>query len=116
MAEAADSLLHIAEHQQHLHTGGGPNGPPPPPLTSDQLQRVYFRTRQADYFLAQSHDPRAASFPKWATDFYQLAVRAYERKDMVAAGENARCAEEVVKALESLAQAAASANVRPSAP
>ncbi len=110
-AEAADALLHIAEHQQHLRTGGGPKGPPPASEIEDHLQRVYFRTQQADYFLQQSHDPQAGSFAKWARDFYQLAVRAYERKDLVAADENAKCAEEVIKALENLAQAASPTNV-----
>ena len=106
MAEAADALIHVAEHQQHLRTGGGPKGPPPPADIQDHLQRVYFRTQQAEYFSLQSHDPRAASFPKWARDFYEMAVRAYERKDLVAADENAKCADEIVKALENLAQAA----------
>ncbi|MDQ2777057.1 MAG: hypothetical protein M3Y57_19365 [Acidobacteriota bacterium] len=113
LAEAADSLLHIAEHQQHLRTGGGPKGPPLAPEIQDHLQRVYFRIQQADYFLQQSHDSQAVSFPKWARDFYQLALRAYDRKDMVAADENAKCAEEVVKALENLAQAASPANIPP---
>ncbi len=108
LTEAADALLHIAEHQQHLRTGGGPKGPPPAEEIQDHLQRVYFGTQQADYFLTQSHDSRAAAFPKWARDFYQLALAAYDRQDLIAADENAKCAEEVVKALENLAQAAAS--------
>jgi hypothetical protein len=111
MADAADALLHVAEHQQHLRAADGPKGPSPAGEIRDHLQRVYFRTQQADYFLSQSHDSRAASFPKWARDFYQLAVRAYERKDLIAADENAKCAEEIVKALESLAQAASPANI-----
>jgi hypothetical protein len=115
MADAADALFHIAEHQQHLRTGGGPAGPPPAAAIEDHLQRVYFRTEQAAYFLAQAHDARAKSFPKWARDFYQLAVRAFEQKDLVAADENAKCADEVVKALEDLAQASA-ASLSPSPP
>jgi hypothetical protein len=71
----------------------------------DQLQRTYFRIQQADYFLSKAHDARAASFPRWSRDFYQLAVRAYERHDLLAAGENAESAEDVVRALENLAQA-----------
>lgn len=106
LAEAADALLHVAEHQEHLRSGGGPKGPPAADLLRDHMQRVYFRTQQADYFFDQSHDTRAAPFPKWARDFYQLAVRAYERNDLIAADENAKCAEEVVRALEGLAQAA----------
>ena len=116
LAEAADALLHVAEHQQHLQTGGGPHGPPPTGDIHDHLQRVYFRTRQAEYFFRQSHDPRAASFPKWARDFYQIAVRAYDNNDLLAADENAKCADEVVKALENLAQAATPANIPPPPP
>ena len=111
LADAVDALLHVAERQQHLRAEGGPKGPPSAQEAQDHLQRVYFRTQQANYFFQQCHDPRAASFPKWARDFYQLAVRAYERKDMAAADENAKCAEEVVRALENLAQAAAPATI-----
>jgi len=107
MAEAADAMLHVAEHQQHLRAQSEPKGPPPNAPLQDQLQRTYFRIQQADYFVSEAHDARAVSFPKWSRDFYQLAVRAYERHDLPAADENAKSAEDVVRALESLAQAAA---------
>lgn len=113
---AADALRHVAEHQEHLRVTGGPKGPPPPPDLQRHLERVYFRLQQADYFLAEAHDPVAASFPKWARDFYQLAVSASGRNDPVAADENAKCAEEVVKALENLAQAATGQPGPPSPP
>ncbi len=106
-AAAADALLHIAEHQEHLRTNGGPKGPPPLPEIRQHLERVYFQLQQADYFLAESRDRKAAPFPKWARDFYQVAVKAADSDDAVAADENAKCAEEVVRALENLAQAAA---------
>ncbi len=115
LAEAAGALIHVAEHQQHILSGGGPKGAPPADAIQNHLQRVYFRTQQADYFLGQAHDSRAASFPKWARDFYQLALRAYDRHDLLAADENAKCADEVVKALENLAQAA-SPPITPPAP
>lgn len=107
LAAVSDALLRVAEHQQHLQTGGGPKGPPPARDIEDHLQRVYFRVRQADYFCQQAHDPRVASFPGWARDFYQLALRAYDHRDLVAADENAKSAEDIVMALENLAQAAA---------
>ena len=113
LVEAAEALLHVAEHQQHLRTGGGPKGPPSPPELQDRLQRVYFRTQQAEYFFDQSRSREAAAFPAWSRDFYQLASRAYERRDWVAADENAKCAEEVVKALENLAQAATPVSIPP---
>jgi hypothetical protein len=105
LAAAADALLHVAEHQQHLRRGGGANRPPSANAIQDQLQRVYFRTQQADYFFNQSHDARAHSFPQWARDFYQLAVRDNERRDFIAADENAKSSDDVVRALENLAQA-----------
>ena len=105
LAAAADSLLHVAEHQEHLRAGDGPRRPPPA-AGNDQLQRIYFRIQQANFFYDQSHDPRAASLPQWARDFYQLAVRASERNDFVAADQNAKSSDDIVKALENLAQAA----------
>lgn len=112
LAEAADSFVHVAEHQEHLQARGEPKGPPvpPPDAIQDHLQRVYFRIQQADFFLTQAHDPRADAFPKWARDFYQLAERDYERKDFLAADENAKSSDDVVRALENLAQAATSRN------
>ena len=107
MAAAADALIHIAEHQEHLRSNGGPKGPPPLPEVRRHLERVYFQLQQADYFLAESHEQKAAPFPKWARDFYQIAAKAADSGDAVAADENAKCAEEVVRALENLAQAAA---------
>ena len=104
-AEAADAMLHVADHQEHLYAGGGPKEPPPAEAIADHLDRAYFRTQQADYFAGQSKIPQAGALAKWARDFYQLAVRAYERKDLVAADENTKCAEEVTRALENVAQA-----------
>lgn len=106
LAAATDSLLHVAEHQDHLRTGVRPPGPTPVDPIRDRLHRTYFRIQQADFFYAQSRDPRAASMPRWARDFYQQAVRASERGDFVAADENAKSSDDVVKALENLAQAA----------
>lgn len=107
---AADAFLHVAEHREHLKAGGGPKGPPPPNEIKDHLHRVYFRTEQAQYFLSESHDPGAAALPDLARNFYELAVRAYDRKEWVSADENAKCADEVVTALENLAQAASVSN------
>ena len=106
MGEAADALLHVAEHQQHLREIEGQKRILSADAIEDHLQRVYFRTQQADFFSQQTHNAQVAGFPKWSRDFYQLAVRAYERKDLVAADENGKSAEDIVKALESLAQAA----------
>ena len=106
LADAADAMIHVAEHQEHLHNRDAPTHPVPTDSITDHLQHVYFRVQQADYFSKQSADASVSAFPKWARDFYQLAVRGHEQKDEVAADENAKCAEEVVKCLEDLAQAA----------
>jgi hypothetical protein len=82
----------------------------------DRLHRVYFRTQQAEYFFRQSHDSNADGLPRWARDFYELAVRAYDRKEWVSADENAKCADEVVNALENLAQAAGISDGPPAPP
>lgn len=115
LAEAADSLAHMAEHQQHLTDRGQGRLPPTPPARdlADHLARVYFRTKQSDYFLQQSNDPRAAELPKWARSFYQAAVADYEKNDFIAADEKANASEEVVKALENIAQAATPGPVPP---
>ncbi len=129
LLSAADSLRHIAllrerlhepdpsaEHDRTpapdaVHDGDRPPGPDRfhdgSPSPAGALEMAYFRVQQADFFYEQSHDAQAKPFPKWAKDFYQLAARDIERQDMVAAEVNARCAEEVVRVLESLAQAAA---------
>jgi hypothetical protein len=114
-AEAAAAMLRVAEHQQHLRQPDGPRIPPPTDI-HDHLQRVYFRIQQANFFLEQVRDPRVSEFPKWSHDFYQLAVRAYERQDFLAADENAKSADDIVKALESLAQAASNVPPRPLPP
>jgi cell division septum initiation protein DivIVA len=115
IAAAAAALLHVAEHQQHLRNGGGPRVPSPEEI-KDHLQRVYFRTEQADYFLKEAHDEMAAPFPQWARDFYQLAARAYDRQEWRAADEDAKCSEDVTGALENLAQAAHVRENRPGSP
>jgi hypothetical protein len=127
LLSAADSLRRIALLRERLHEpdsrserdrapdavhdGDRPPGPDrfhdESPTPAGALEMVYFRVQQADFFYERSHDPEAKAFPKWARDFYQLAARDVDRQDMVAAEVNARCAEEVVRVLESLAQAAA---------
>jgi hypothetical protein len=87
LVAAADSLSHIAGHQRHLRDEDRPKQPSPPDDIAGHLWRVYFRTRQAQHFLQQANDPEARALPKWARDFYQLATRAYERHDRVAADE-----------------------------
>jgi hypothetical protein len=102
---AAEALFHASDHLEHLK---GPAGPPPPPAeeVSRHLAQVYFRTRQADYFLQEIHDNAASPLVTLARQYYQRAVQSYDRSDFRGADEYGKTSEELVKALENLAQAA----------
>jgi len=102
---AAEALFHASDHLEHLKAS---QGPPPPPAeeVSRHLAQVYFRTRQADYFLQEIHDNSASPLVSVARQYYQRAVQSYDRSDFRGADEYGKTAEELVKALEDLAQAA----------
>lgn len=102
---AAEALFHAADHLEHLKGLAGPP-PPPPEGVSRQLAQVYFRTRQADYFYQEIHDNTASPLVTLARQYYQRAVQSYDRSDFRSANEYGKTAEELVRALESLAQAA----------
>lgn len=101
-AAAADAMIRVAEHQQHLNVVRGPGRPE----VARHLERAYFRLQQANYFLAQSHDAGARSLPGLARGFYEEAVKAYDAGNYSAADEWAKCVEDTVAALENLAQSA----------
>ena len=100
----AEALVHASDHLEHLKDAPGP--PPPAEAIAHQLADVYFRTREADYFLREIHDDSAAPLVLLARQYYQRAVESYDRSDFRAADEYGKMAEELVRALESLAQAA----------
>jgi hypothetical protein len=102
---AAEALLHASDHLEHLKELAGPP-PPPAEEVSRHLARVYFRTRQADYFLQEIHDNAASPLVTLARQYYQRAVQSYDRSDFRGADEYGKTSEELVKALENLAQAA----------
>jgi hypothetical protein len=101
----AEALVRACDRLEHLKN---PPGPPPPPAeaVSRHLADVYFRTREADYFLQEIHDSFASPLVPLARQYYQRAVESYDRSDFRGADEYAKMAEELVRALESLAQAA----------
>jgi hypothetical protein len=101
---AADALSQAVEHQQHLLQKGGPPPPDRAELTR-HLERVYFRLQQADYFVKQSADPKAEAIAGFARLYYQEALRA--GADVRIADECAKSTEELIRALESLAQSTA---------
>ena len=102
---AAEALFHASDHLEHLKE---PAGPPSPPAeeVSRHLAQVYFRTRQADCFLQEIHDNAALPLVTLARQYYQRAVQSYDRSDFRGADEYGKTSEELVKALENLAQAA----------
>ena len=99
---AADALIRAVEHQQHLQQKDGP----PPPIRAEiisHVERVYFRLRQADYFVKQSADPSAQTIADFARQYYQRALRAADNGDLRAADECAKSTDELMRALENLA-------------
>ncbi|HLH40379.1 MAG TPA: hypothetical protein VKX39_14610 [Bryobacteraceae bacterium] len=105
---AAESLFRASDHLQHI--AGAPGFPPPPSPPAEDVSRrlaqVYFRTREADFFLQEIHDNSASPLVSLLRQYYQRAVQAYDRSDFRGADEYGKAAEEIVKALENLAQAA----------
>jgi hypothetical protein len=105
---AAEALFHASEHLQHLtDTQALPQTPPPPPAedASRHLAQVYFRTREAEYFQQEIHDADVLPLVTLARQYYQRAIQVYDRSDLRGADEYGKAAEEIVKALENLAQA-----------
>ena len=102
---AAEALFRASDHLQHLADAQA-FPPPPPAEASRHLAQVYFRTREADYFQQEIHDAAASPLVKLARQYYQRAIQFYDRSDMRGADEYGKAAEEIVKALENLAQAA----------
>ena len=72
---------------------------------AEHLQRVYFRLQQADYF-ARNTGEDAKQLPELARKFYERALQAYDRRDWRAADEFAKSADDTIRGLENLAQAA----------
>ena len=104
LVAASDAFLRASEHSQHLRES--PRGPVPREAEiADHLQHVYFRLPQADYF-ARSTGEDAEHLPELARKFYERALQAYDRRDWRAADEFAKSADDTIRGLENLAQAA----------
>jgi hypothetical protein len=74
--------------------------------TAQDLQRAYFRTTQADYFVRQSREADGPAYARTARRLYQLGRAAYDRGDYRRARRYADAVRNVIEALENLAQAA----------
>jgi hypothetical protein len=105
LVAASDAFLHAAEHPLHLDEG--PKGPrPDAEEIATHLQRVYFRLQQADFFARTSGEGNVRSLPALARQFYERAMQAYDRTEWFVADEYAKSADDTVRGLENLAQAA----------
>ena len=103
---AADALGHAGEHQQHIVQRTGPE-PPDIAEISKHLDRIYFRLQQADFFVKQSADANAKVIATFARQYYQRALQASGGNDSRSADECAKTVDELMRALENLAQATA---------
>jgi hypothetical protein len=103
---AADALAHAAEHRQHRVQKSEPEPPDAAEITR-HLDRVYFRLQQADFFVKQSADANAAKIATYAQQYYQQALRASDNQNPRSADECAKTVDELMRALENLAQSTA---------
>ena len=111
---ASDTFVHAAEHAQGM--SGGPRGPGPfprPPDIAEHLQHVYFHLQQADYFARTSGDEDAKPLPELARKLYEGALRAYDSSDWLEAENLTKAADDTIRGLENLAQAATPLPPRP---
>jgi hypothetical protein len=105
LVAASDAFMHAAEHPLHLQEG--PKGPRPDAAEiAGHLERVYFRLQQADFFARTSGEEDVKSLPRLARQFYERAMQAYDRADWFVADEYAKSADDTIRGLENLAQAA----------
>ncbi len=106
LLRAADDLLEASEELFESRT------PQRQPAEASQreaaldLQRYYFRVRQAEYFAQLSREPDAPLYVQHARSLYQQARRAYDARQYRRAQKLGEAAGEIVSALEKLAQAA----------
>jgi hypothetical protein len=74
--------------------------------TARDLEKTYFRVRQAEYFADQSAEPKAADYVRLVQRLYQQGRSAYDGGRYWRARRFADAARQVVEGLEGLAQAA----------
>ena len=77
------------------------------PEIADHLQHVYFRLQQADFFSRTSRDPDGKELSLMARKFYEESQKQFEAGNWFGADEYAKSADDLLRGLENLAQAAA---------
>lgn len=112
LVAASDAFIHAAEHPPHLEEG--PKGPrADAEEIASHLQRVYFRLQQADFFARTGGDENAKQLPDLARRFYEKSLQAYDKNNWFGADEFAKSADDTIRGLENLAQAATPPPPRP---
>lgn len=74
--------------------------------TALALERYYFRAQQADYFAASARESAGGAYVSHARSLYQQARSAYDAREHNRAKKLGEASALIVRALESLAQAA----------
>jgi hypothetical protein len=98
---SAAALEHAIDFSQRLSDA---RSAPSHDQANARIEAVYFRTRQADYFLERSSEPGAKPLPELARRWYQKALQFLDT-DPGTSENYANAAAQVVAALECLAQA-----------
>jgi hypothetical protein len=102
---AADAFLHVAQHLSRLIER--PQGPMPQRQEiSEHLQHVYFRLQQVDFFSRSSADPDGEELSTLARKYYEQSRKQYDARNWFSSDEYAKSADDLVRGLENLAQAA----------
>lgn len=106
LLRAADDLLEASEELFESRQAAPEGREDEQREAALELQRYYFRVRQADYFGGMSREPDAGLYVQHARSLYQQARSAYDARQYRRARKLGEAAEEIVSALEKLAQAA----------
>lgn len=105
LSRAADSLLEASERILDSAKPAKENDDDDQREAARELERCYFRVKQADYFARQAREAEEKAYLLHIRRIYQQARSAYDLKDYRKARLLADAAEETVDALERLAQA-----------
>jgi hypothetical protein len=74
-------------------------------LMARDLERTYFRVQQGDYFVGQFQGSSGPHYVRLARRFYQLARAKYDERDYERVRLLSQASQDVIMALERLAQA-----------
>jgi hypothetical protein len=105
LVKAADHLLEASENVFEAREPDRDREDDDRKEAALRLQRYYFRVQQADYFAGLSGEEDAEAYVKRARSLYHRARSAYDSQQYHRARKLGEAAEDIVSALEKLAQA-----------